>query len=361
MTIKSLTTFLKKKNINSSIVPLSNLKGYIMGIDGHNYIHKLFSVAHSRSLNSIDISSGDRPSDYDILTELLNKVFADMDTLWSNGVKPVFIFDGSFPEEKKETINKRIEQGKKRKDEENKLKEELKNSDPLLRSMDKVNKLKKIMSQDSHINDHIISSIKEFISDIGLPVIQLDEEGEKVGSLMCKDKYIDILYTTDSDALAYKCPLIAKSMKLGSKPEIELITYKYVKDSLNLSSKQFIEFCIMCGCDYNSNIPGIGPAKSYKLICDKKKLHNIKKDYDIECLKYKKCKEIFTSKVDLSNIKIEWNIPKNISHTMERYQIKRGYSSYTHNMKIMRDINGKMDINDIFRYDDSSDGIEFID
>ncbi len=35
---------------------------------------------------------------------------------------------------------------------------------------------------------------------------------------------------------------------------------------LKLSDEQFIDFCILCGCDYASNIKGIGPVRALQLL-----------------------------------------------------------------------------------------------
>ncbi len=35
-----------------------------------------------------------------------------------------------------------------------------------------------------------------------------------------------------------------------------------------MSMDQFIDLCIMCGCDYTKNIGGIGPVKAFKFIKD---------------------------------------------------------------------------------------------
>jgi flap endonuclease-1 len=33
-----------------------------------------------------------------------------------------------------------------------------------------------------------------------------------------------------------------------------------------MDQDQFIDFCILCGCDYTPKIPQIGPIKAYKMI-----------------------------------------------------------------------------------------------
>jgi flap endonuclease-1 len=43
-------------------------------------------------------------------------------------------------------------------------------------------------------------------------------------------------------------------------------------EGLGLSEEEFIDMCILCGCDYASKIEGIGPVKAYKFIKDYKNL-----------------------------------------------------------------------------------------
>ena len=46
-----------------------------------------------------------------------------------------------------------------------------------------------------------------------------------------------------------------------------------ILSSLDIDYKQFMDVCILCGCDYTSKIYGIGPITAYKMI---------KEHYDIE-------------------------------------------------------------------------------
>lgn len=39
-----------------------------------------------------------------------------------------------------------------------------------------------------------------------------------------------------------------------------------VLEELKLTMQQFIDLCILCGCDYATNIKGIGPVRALQLI-----------------------------------------------------------------------------------------------
>ena len=50
------------------------------------------------------------------------------------------------------------------------------------------------------------------------------------------------------------------------------VTREKVLSGLGLTEEQFVDMCILCGCDYASKIEGMGPVKAYKFIQDHKDL-----------------------------------------------------------------------------------------
>lgn len=54
----------------------------------------------------------------------------------------------------------------------------------------------------------------------------------------------------------------------------EITRETMIKD-LGLTDDQFIDMCILCGCDYASKIEGIGPVKAYKYIKQYGSIENI--------------------------------------------------------------------------------------
>lgn len=45
---------------------------------------------------------------------------------------------------------------------------------------------------------------------------------------------------------------------------------------------EFIDLCIMCGCDYTKNIGGIGPVKAFKFIKEHGDIESILKQLELE-------------------------------------------------------------------------------
>lgn len=42
-----------------------------------------------------------------------------------------------------------------------------------------------------------------------------------------------------------------------------------------MTHEEFIDLCILCGCDYTTNIPGIGPIKAFKYVQEQKSIESI--------------------------------------------------------------------------------------
>ena len=68
-----------------------------------------------------------------------------------------------------------------------------------------------------------------------------------------------------------------------------------VLDHLQLPFASFVDLCIMAGCDYNENIPGIAIIRSFRLIKEYQRIENVllntKKDGGI--LDYETCRRLF--------------------------------------------------------------------
>ena len=69
-----------------------------------------------------------------------------------------------------------------------------------------------------------------------------------------------------------------------------------------MTQKQFTDFCILCGTDYNPNLFRVGPEKAYKLISEFKSIDEIK-IHDISSLNHIRVRELF------SVLPINFNIP----------------------------------------------------
>lgn len=233
--------------------------------------------------------------------------------LQNNGLRPVFIFDGTPPDLKSSTHAARSEQRQKTKakiaeleafiaDVESNvqivppttppflnLSAGLARSDLLELSRDKLNKLN---SQCISVKPSDIDNVKKLLDLMGIGWYTATGEAERTCSWLCVHKYVDAVLTTDSDVLVYGAPTFIKSVSGG---DCEVVFYDVVLELLDLTPSQFRDFCIMCGVDYNKRIPKVGPVKSLKLLEKHTDLDGITAEgIDTSNLLYPECRALFT-------------------------------------------------------------------
>ena len=119
-------------------------------------------------------------------------------------------------------------------------------------------------------------------------------EAETMGSDLCIRNQVDAVLSEDTDILAYGSPVFLT--KFDSRTGLCVrIEYKKLLESFNFTPEQFLDFCIMCGTDYNNNIPRIGPSKAYKLILEHKNIETVGSEckLDTTILNHKRTRELF--------------------------------------------------------------------
>jgi len=78
----------------------------------------------------------------------------------------------------------------------------------------------------------------------------------------------------DYDCLTFGATLMLAGFKNKKEPVKEL-TLSLVLEGLALTMDQFIDLCILCGCDYVNSIKGLGPTTVLKLIREHKNIEKI--------------------------------------------------------------------------------------
>jgi 5'-3' exonuclease len=139
----------------------------------------------------------------------------------------------------------------------------------------KENQLVIITEEDSN-------KIKDICNTFGVPYYQSENEAETMCCKMSKNINYDKkplgVISEDSDVLAYGSNILLCDLNI-SNGDCNIIYLPSVLKTMELNYQQFLEFCVLSGTDYNTNIPGIGSIKCYDLI---KKYNNIKNIFDKE-------------------------------------------------------------------------------
>ena len=67
------------------------------------------------------------------------------------------------------------------------------------------------------------------------------------------------------DLLVSGSDILLRDFHISTNKIIEYRVDRILSD-LELTKNEWIDFCILCGCDYVCRIPGVGPKNAFKLI-----------------------------------------------------------------------------------------------
>ena len=106
---------------------------------------------------------------------------------------------------------------------------------------------------------------KRLIKLMGLPCIVSPEEAEAQCAELAKSETIHATLSEDMDALTFGTPNLIRGLNSKKQPVVE-ICLETVLSEMGLTMDEFIDLCILCGCDYTRTLPGIGPVRGYNYI-----------------------------------------------------------------------------------------------
>lgn len=259
----------------------------------------------------------------------LNGFFQKTCYFLKNGILPVYVFDGVPPIEKRLTLNKRTRQKDKIKKKMEILQKQystlqitdehnVEKKEPELNEQEIKFKLEKLSRQITYVNNTHRKECKYFLRLLGIPIIESESEAEKTCANLQEQGYVDYTFTEDTDALTFGAPKVIKTMRdqythesLG-KRFVEVDLHKVIED-MELTMDEFIDFCILCGCDYCPTIPSIGPITALHLIRTYSNietvLENLHTKYKVpEHFHYEKARRIFKTKTNMMNVSSDINV-----------------------------------------------------
>ena len=70
------------------------------------------------------------------------------------------------------------------------------------------------------------------------------------------------------DSLTFGAPRVLRNLMTPASAKLPVQEYDYAKvlEELKLTEDQFVDLCILCGCDYAGSIRGVGPKSALNLI-----------------------------------------------------------------------------------------------
>lgn len=232
MGIKKLNTFLLKEQLVSVHSNLTQFKNSYsvtpirICIDTNLYLYKyLYSWGKFK---------------YSFLNQIM--VFL------TNGIIPVYVFDGSAPKEKSTTLMLR----RTKKD---KLSEKIQYYESLDSTDEIKSTLENLQRRNISITKNDILSFKYMLDILHVPYYQANGESDVLCAELCKKGIVDMCLSEDLDILTFGCPRLIKIIK----EKVYFYSLETILEKLDMSFEKFIIFCTLLGCDYckpvrNNNI-----------------------------------------------------------------------------------------------------------
>ena len=261
MGIKNLMKLIKDKSPNAiTELDTSQFKNKKIAIDTSIILYQ--SVIAIKSKSNLVGPTGNSTSH--ILGILLKTLY-----YLKINIIPVHIFDGKPPELKmkvledrfkirQNAIDKLIEIDDKEKDKEKDDKDELSDIDKL-----------RLIKQSISISQEEMSEVKEIVKLLGVPYIEAPQEADSQCAYLSRNDLVDYVASEDMDILTFGCKNLLKGFMKRNMVNINL---EMILSEMEINMDQFIDLCILLGCDYTDSIDGVGLKKAYELI---KKYKNI--------------------------------------------------------------------------------------
>ncbi|GFY94348.1 5'-3' exonuclease family protein [Actinidia rufa] len=235
------------------------------------------------------------------VTSHLQGMFTRTIRLLEAGLKPVYVFDGKPPDLKSQELAKRY----------SKRAEATEDLNQAIESGNK-EEIEKFSKRTVKVTKQHNEDCKRLLRLMGVPVVEAPSEAEAQCAALCKSGKVRaspfMLYTSilpeypcpmdmprvyavaseDMDSLTFGAPRFLRHLMDPSSKKIPVMEFEVSKvlEELNLTMDQFIDLCILCGCDYCDSIRGIGSQTALKLIRQHGSIENVLENINKESCMY---------------------------------------------------------------------------
>ncbi|NXP15449.1 FEN1 endonuclease, partial [Thinocorus orbignyianus] len=225
-----------------------------------------------------------------------------------NGIKPVYVFDGKPPQLKSGELSKRTER---RAEAEKHLQEAQEAGEE--ENIEKYSKrLVKVTQQHNE-------ECKKLLTLMGIPYVEAPGEAEASCATLVKAGKVYAAATEDMDCLTFGSPVLMRHLTASETKKLPIQEFHLnrILQDLDLTWEQFVDLCILLGCDYCESIRGIGPKRAIELIKEHKSIEKIVQQLDTkkyplpENWLHKEAQKLFLEPdvVDPEAVELKWTEP----------------------------------------------------
>ncbi|KAK4556143.1 Elongation of fatty acids protein 2 [Recurvomyces mirabilis] len=183
-----------------------------------------------------------------------------------NGIKPLYVFDGQPPKLKSGELAKRFQ----RKSEAQEAQEEAKETGT-------ADDVEKFSRRTVRVTREHNAEAQRLLKLMGVPYIIAPTEAEAQCAVLARAGKVFAAASEDMDTLTFNSPVLLRKLTFSEqrKEPIQEIHLDAVLEGLDMDLNQFIDLCILLGCDYVDPVKGIGPKVALNLIREHKTLEAV--------------------------------------------------------------------------------------
>ncbi|KAI2603275.1 Rad27p/FEN-1 endonuclease-like protein [Hypoxylon fragiforme] len=174
-----------------------------------------------------------------------------------NGIKPLYVFDGAPPKLKSGELARRGQR-----------KAEAKEGLEEAKETGTAEDIEKFSRRTVRVTKEHNAECQQLLKLMGIPYIVAPTEAEAQCAALARAGKVYAAASEDMDTLCFDSPILLRHLTFSEqrKEPIQEIHVDKVLEGLNMDRKQFVDLCILLGCDYLDPVPKVGPTTALKMI-----------------------------------------------------------------------------------------------
>ena len=224
------------------------------------------------------------------------------------GIKPCYVFDGKPPTLKGGELAKRKA-----------AKEEAKKALESAQESGNLEDIERFSKRTVKMDSTHISDCKRLLTLMGMPVVEAPCEAEAQCAALAKAGKVYAAASEDMDTLTFGTPKFVRRLWASDEKKLPVLEFSLEKvlQGFGVTMDQFIDICILCGCDYADTIKGVASTTAFKYIQQYGSLAGVLENIDKakhplpENVDYDEVKKLFTHPdvTDPELIDLKWTDP----------------------------------------------------
>ncbi|BBB16552.1 nuclease-VHS inhibit celluar gene expression [Heliothis virescens ascovirus 3j] len=282
MGIKGLSTFIAKHYSECvEVKPLSELQGKTVAFDLPCLAYRFwYGFLSNKRYNDTGGGGEKHHQRNDVrMQHVGNGLASFVKTMHRNGIRAIYVAEGMAPERKRDTILRRNASSNR---------SNVRSNDVIVVQMETPcdyesidawqtiqrrgtacdeSKQQDVPAVHTTVNNRVnFNHVHACLHRLGESVVNGPSEAETTCAALMYTRMVDAVYSRDYDMLAYTgVDRVLYSISLPRCTYTCVDVDKLLK-LMKLSREQFIDFCILCGTDYNKSVPGMHPKRALQLI-----------------------------------------------------------------------------------------------